>query len=62
LNEDEARAVEEVSAALQGYKEPVTLDRFMLDHKERFKDARSVMAAVELLAEDGKVTIYVQRK
>jgi hypothetical protein len=49
-NPDEARS-------LQSYKDGVTFEQLMEDHKERFKDGNSILAAIDLLIREGKVTL-----
>jgi hypothetical protein len=51
----ESRATDEVYSLIQGYPNGVTLNQLMSDNPDRLKDVRSVLAAIDLLTEEGKV-------
>jgi hypothetical protein len=61
-NPDEARATDEVATALQSYRDGTTFEKLMQDHKERFKDGSSILAAIDLLIQEGKVTLLFSKK
>jgi hypothetical protein len=50
----QSRATNEIHNLLQAYPDGVTVRKLMQDNDERLKDPRPVLAAIELLIEEGK--------
>lgn len=51
----QSRAADQICVFVQTYPDGVTIRRLMADNAEYLKDANSVLAAVDLLVEEGKV-------
>jgi predicted ATPase len=52
----QSRAADEVHDIVQRYPKGVTFEDLMRSNSKRFKDRNSVLAAIELLIEEGKIT------
>lgn len=51
----ESRASDEVFSYLRAYPDGVTVRELMRDHQNRLKDTNTVLAAIDLLEEEGKI-------
>jgi hypothetical protein len=51
----QSRAADTVYSLIRPYSFGVTVRQLMSEHSDRLKDANSVLAAIDLLAEEGKV-------
>jgi hypothetical protein len=51
----ESRAADEIYGFISAYYAGVTVRKLMSDHPDRLKDSNSVLAAIDLLTEEGKI-------
>lgn len=54
---NQSRSTNEIHALILHYRDGVTLKKLMQDNSECLKDASSVIAAIGLLEEEGKVRV-----
>jgi hypothetical protein len=57
LEPSEAEGADLVHALVLRHPEGITAGRLMRNYKDRLKDYRSILAAAELLADEGKVRV-----